>query len=316
MIAIRALSKHFNLAGGQVLQAVDRVSLDIGEREILGLVGESGSGKSTLGKTILGLHDKTSGEVLYRGECLPQRYKSADFKKYSTRMQMIFQDPASSLNPRMTMFEIVAETLRIQSNLSAAQIKDKVTVILDKVGLSSAQMSRYPHEFSGGQKQRIGIARALIHHPEFIVCDEPISALDVSVQAQIVNLLKAIKDEMSLTLLFIAHDLSMVRYISDRIAVMYLGVLVEVGPAAEVCQNPRHPYTQMLMASNPRPDPQYEKQRRILPVLGEIAAPVNPGPGCRFAARCSLVMEKCHNSTPALLAVDQQHAAACFLNEH
>ena len=230
IMAVKGLTKHFEIGRGQVVHAVDDVSLEIAPREIVGLVGESGSGKSTLGKTVLGLHDKTSGEVVFNGESLPAKYTPGDFQRYAQSMQMIFQDPYSSLNPRMTVGEIVGEGLRLHSDLSRTDIRDTVADWLRRVGLNPDHMSRYPHEFSGGQRQRIGIARALVLEPEFVVCDEPISALDVSVQAQVVNLLDELKESLGLTLLFIAHDLSMVRYVSDRMAVMYLGLARRTGP--------------------------------------------------------------------------------------
>jgi ABC-type oligopeptide transport system ATPase subunit len=273
------LTKHFALSRNRRVHAVDGVTLSIAEREIVGLVGESGSGKSTLGKTIVGLYSKTSGVVRYRGEVLPQRYAAADFRRHARTMQMIFQDPYSSLNPRMTVGEIVGEGLKLHSGLSGADVRDSVARWLERVGLDSDHMSRYPHEFSGGQRQRIGIARALILEPAFVVCDEPISALDVSVQAQVVNLLQDLKGSMGLTLLFIAHDLSMVRTISDRMAVMYLGGLVEIGPSADVFFEPAHPYTRILVASNPEPDPEHERARPSTTIAGEIPSPINIGAG-------------------------------------
>ena len=223
LLKTQNLTKHFQLSSKALVQAVDDISLEIAPREILGLVGESGSGKSTFGKTVIGLHDKTSGTVTFNGEKMPDRYQAGDFQRFANQMQMIFQDPYSSLNPRMTVGEIIGEGLLLHSDLKRSEVNEQVADWLRKVGLNADHMSRYPHEFSGGQRQRIGIARALILNPEFVVCDEPISALDVSVQAQVVNLLGELKDSMGLTLLFIAHDLSMVRYVSDRIAVMYLG---------------------------------------------------------------------------------------------
>nr|MCS5574489.1 ATP-binding cassette domain-containing protein [Pseudomonadales bacterium] len=253
LVNTQQLKKHFNIGHGQTLHAVDGISLSIDENEILGLVGESGSGKSTFGKTLIGLHNRTSGEAFYKGEALPTEFSSNDHVHYSREMQMIFQDPYSSLNPRMTVLDIVGEGLRIQGT-PGAEIKDRVAHWLTRVGLNTNHMSRYPHEFSGGQRQRIGIARAMIIDPRFVVCDEPISALDVSVQAQVINLLDELKQSLGLTLLFIAHDLSMVRYVSDRMAVMYLGSLVEIGPANDVFFEPEHPYTQFLVESNPEPD--------------------------------------------------------------
>ena len=246
LIEARTLTKHFRIGKNKIVHAVDDVSLHVDKQEILGLVGESGSGKSTFGKTLVGLPEKTSGEVLYKGEILPSKYRPKDFQRFASSIQMIFQDPYSSLNPRMTVGEIVGEGLRLHSQLRSEQIREAVASWLIKVGLLPDHMSRYPHEFSGGQRQRIGIARALIMEPEFVVCDEPISALDVSVQAQVVNLLDELKSSLGLTLLFIAHDLSMVRYVSDRMAVMYLGTLVELGAADDVFFNPKHPYTSLL----------------------------------------------------------------------
>ncbi|MEM9621641.1 MAG: ABC transporter ATP-binding protein [Pseudomonadota bacterium] len=314
LLQIEGLVKHFKLARDQYVHAVDNVSFAIAEREIVGLVGESGSGKSTLGKTLLGLHDKTAGTVTYRGEVMPQRYKPDDFQKYAPLMQMIFQDPYSSLNPRMTVGEIIAEGLKLHSRQSNQAITEQVAEWLQRVGLEPDHMSRYPHEFSGGQRQRIGIARALILEPEFVVCDEPISALDVSVQAQVVNLLDDLKEKLGLTLLFIAHDLSMVRYVSDRMAVMYLGSLVEVGSADEVFFHPKHPYTSILVASNPEPDPRQERERTSTTISGEIPSPVNIPAGCRFANRCPKVMPECHKVTPQLMPVDNgDRLVACHL---
>lgn len=309
LIRLQNLSCFFELGRGQRVHAVDNVSLSIAQGETLGLVGESGSGKSTLGKTIMGLNHKTAGSVSYRGEVLPAHYRSHDFRRMAPLMQMIFQDPYSSLNPRMTVGEIIAEGLRLRRESKAT-----VGQWLEKVGLSASHASRYPHEFSGGQRQRIGIARALIMEPEFVVCDEPISALDVSVQAQVVNLLNELRQSMGLTLLFIAHDLSMVRYISDRMAVMYLGSIVELGDARDVYFQPRHPYTEILIASNPEPDPQAERQRLSTPIQGEIPSPVNVPPGCRFAGRCPKVMQICREKTPDLIPlVNEERLVACHL---
>ena len=317
LVRIRNLTKHFEIGRGEVVHAVDDVSLDIAPREIVGLVGESGSGKSTLGKTVLGLHDKTGGEVIYDGEALPAKYRPADFQRHARSMQMIFQDPYSSLNPRMTVGEIVAEGLKLHTDLAAADIREKVGDWLRRVGLDPDHVSRYPHEFSGGQRQRIGIARALVLEPEFVVCDEPISALDVSVQAQVVNLLDELKASLGLTLLFIAHDLSMVRYVSDRMAVMYLGSLVELGPADRVFFAPKHPYTELLIGANPEPDPRSERERPSTAIRGEIPSPVNVPAGCRFANRCPKAMDVCQGTTPPLLPVQDadygERLVACHL---
>lgn len=301
LVRIENLVKHFEIAKGQRIHAVDNVSLEIGEREIVGLVGESGSGKSTLGKTLLGLHDKTSGATYFGGEPLPSAYRPQDFQRWAPHMQMIFQDPYSSLNPRMTVGEIVAEGLSLHQKLARSEMNDRVATWLSRVGLQPDHMSRYPHEFSGGQRQRIGIARALILEPEFVVCDEPISALDVSVQAQVVNLLDELKDSLGLTLLFIAHDLSMVRYVSDRMAVMYLGSLVEIGTADEIFFEPKHPYTRILVGSNPEPDPRTERSRPSTTIQGEIPSPVNVPAGCRFANRCPEANDRCRTETPELI---------------
>ncbi|MBT7369006.1 MAG: ATP-binding cassette domain-containing protein, partial [Gammaproteobacteria bacterium] len=277
-------------------------------------VGESGSGKSTFGKTLIGLHTRTSGQAYYDGSPLPDEFTTRDHLKYSQEMQMIFQDPYSSLNPRMTVLDIVGEGLRIQGT-PGSEIRDRVADWLTRVGLNADHMSRYPHEFSGGQRQRIGIARAMIIEPKFVVCDEPISALDVSVQAQVINLLDELKQSLGLTLLFIAHDLSMVRYVSDRMAVMYLGSVVETGPANDVFFDAQHPYTKFLVESNPEPDPEIERNRGHQPILGEITSPVNVQPGCRFADRCPQVMDRCRRETPELIAKSGGREVACFLFE-
>lgn len=307
------LKKYFEIGPKQQLHAVDEVSLEIAENEILGLVGESGSGKSTLGKTLIGLLPNSGGSAFYDGEQLPKKFSAADHLKYSRDLQMIFQDPYSSLNPRMTVLDIIGEGLLIQGKHSKSQIKDEVASWLGQVGLNADHMSRYPHEFSGGQRQRIGIARAMIIGPKFVVCDEPISALDVSVQAQVINLLDELKKSMGLTMLFIAHDLSMVRYVSDRMAVMYLGTLVETGPSDDVFFNPQHPYTQLLIESNPEPDPITERQRVYIPIEGEITSPVNVKAGCRFASRCPKAMDVCTNITPIMQEVSDKHTVACHL---
>ncbi|MYD45537.1 MAG: ATP-binding cassette domain-containing protein [Gammaproteobacteria bacterium] len=301
-----------------IVHAVDEVTFDIHQKEIVGLVGESGSGKSTLGKTIIGLHTKTAGSVTFDGVSLPSRFSPHHFRKYAHRMQMIFQDPYSSLNPRMTVGEIIGEGPKLLASKENERIAADPKEWLERVGLNGDHLSRYPHEFSGGQRQRIGIARALILEPDFVICDEPISALDVSVQAQVINLLGELKDSLGLTLLFIAHDLSMVRYVSDRIAVMYLGSLIELGPADEVFFNPKHPYTQVLIGSNPEPDPKLERTRASTKIQGEIPSPVNIQPGCRFASRCPKVMDECLTTTPELRNIasnGHERLVACHLYE-
>ncbi|MCY4075863.1 MAG: ABC transporter ATP-binding protein [Acidobacteria bacterium] len=318
LVESRGLTKHFPLQRGRTVHAVDDVSLAIAAREIVGLVGESGSGKSTLGRTLVGLHDKTAGEVYLEGQRLPRRYAAADFRRYARSMQMIFQDPYTSLNPRMTAGEIVGEGLRLHGSADGVEVRKRVTGWLDRVGLGREHAGRYPHELSGGQRQRVGIARALILEPTFVVCDEPISALDVSVQAQIVRLLEELKQSLGLTLLFIAHDLSMVRYVSDRMAVMYLGSLVETGASKDVYSRPLHPYTQVLVASNPEPDPQGERERKRIPITGEISSPINVGAGCRFASRCPEVLDICWTTTPLLRPTAREaddHHVACHLYE-
>lgn len=317
MIAIKDLKAYFNIGGGRHVHAVDGIDLTIEQGEVVGLVGESGSGKSTLGKALLGLVDKTAGEIEYQQQLLPKKYRAKDFRRLSDQIQMIFQDPYSSLNPRMTVFDIIREPLLLQhrkggSNL--AEDRERVAGWLSKVGLNPDHMSRYPHEFSGGQRQRVGIARALIVEPKLVVCDEPISALDVSVQAQVINLLGELKQSMALTMLFIAHDLSMVRYISDRIVVMYMGVVVEQGAADAVFFNPQHPYTQLLVSSNPSADPRREREQPHQPIRGEVSSPINVQPGCRFAKRCPHVMDICHDYTPQLRLVGERQIA-CHLIE-
>jgi oligopeptide/dipeptide ABC transporter ATP-binding protein len=313
LLEVRSLKTHFNIGQGRVVHAVDGVSLNIEENEILGLVGESGCGKSTLGRTLAGLQAKTSGDIIFRGKPLPNRYTKEDFRRLSTNIQMIFQDPYASLNPRMTIAEIISEPLRLQEGGDKSDYRQLVAQWLERVGLKPDHLGRYPHEFSGGQRQRIGIARALIVKPRFVICDEPISALDVSVQAQVINLLQELKDTLGLTLLFIAHDLSMVRYLCDRMAVMYLGSVVEEGPSDEVYFQPRHPYTQMLVASNPVADPRREQARAHKPPQGEIPSPINPKPGCRFVDRCPEASQVCRDKTPVPRFIDEKRMIACHL---
>ncbi|MCM2279037.1 MAG: ATP-binding cassette domain-containing protein [Oligoflexia bacterium] len=313
ILELRNLKKHFPLKGGHTLHAVDGVSFSLRRNEVLGLVGESGCGKSTLGRTLVGLYEKTSGEVVYQGRVLPKRYEAADFRKYSREIQMIFQDPYSSLNPRMTVKDIVSEGPLLHGLWTRAQAHERAGQWLERVGLLRDHLSRYPHEFSGGQRQRIGIARALALEPQVVVCDEPISALDVSVQAQVVNLLGELKETLGLTILFIAHDLSMVRFISDRMAVMYLGSLVELGNSEALCARPLHPYTQSLIASNPEPDPIRERARAHQAPQGEIPSPLDLKPGCRFAGRCPRASAECASRDPQWTEVGAGHFVACHL---
>ncbi len=312
LLELRQLATHFRLDRHRTVHAVDGVSLSLPEHQILGLVGESGSGKSTLGKTVTGLVPRTRGDILYRGQLLPERFRTEDFRRYAREIQMIFQDPYSSLNPRMTAGDIVAEPLLLNGVNNASERRERVAGWFERVGLSPDFMQRYPHEFSGGQRQRLGIARALILEPKLVVCDEPISALDVSVQAQVINLLEELRASLGLTMVFIAHDLAMVRYISDRMAVMYLGALVEEGAADEVYFNPLHPYTQALVASNPEPDPALERSRPPVLIQGEIPSPVNIPAGCRFVSRCPQALPRCRAETPEMQTV-QGRRVACHL---
>ena len=311
MMEVRDLSKDF-FVQGKIVRALRNISFSIEKGETLGLVGESGCGKSTLGRCLLRLENKTSGQVLYEGKDLfalnPQEL--FEFRKGA---QIIFQDPYSSLNPRMTAGSIIAEPLRIHRAMPESAIPSYLEELVDKVGLSKSSLSRFPHEFSGGQRQRIGIARALALKPKFLVCDEPISALDVSVQAQIVNLLKNLQKEFSLTYLFIAHDLNLVKYLSDRVAVMYLGNIVEIAPAEELYRNPKHPYTQALLSAIPLPDPLLEKQRKPLALSGEVPSLLTPLKGCPFASRCPHATEKCHTTSPMWTGVSSGHKVACHL---
>ncbi|MBI9048723.1 MAG: dipeptide ABC transporter ATP-binding protein [Anaerolineaceae bacterium] len=319
LMHVKDLVKHFPITQGIVFQrkigavhAVDGVSFDLYEGETLGLVGESGCGKSTTGRTILQLYKPTAGEVVFNDINLVD-LPAEEMRKVRRELQMIFQDPYASLNPRMTVGEIVGEPLTIHHVGDAKEIKEKVMDLLDKVGLNPAFSNRYPHEFSGGQRQRIGIARALALDPKLIVCDEPISALDVSIQAQVVNLLEDLQDELGLTYLFIAHDLSMVRHISDRVAVMYLGVIVEVGDRKELYDHPMHPYTQALMSAVPIPDPTAEEKRKRIILQGDVPSPVNPPSGCRFRTRCNLAQTICAEQKPEMREITPGHFVACHM---
>jgi oligopeptide/dipeptide ABC transporter ATP-binding protein len=315
LLEIRHLKKYFPVRKGLLqrvvghVHAVDDVSFAIQPGETLGLVGESGCGKTTVGRTLLRLYEPTSGSIHFRGEDVTNRGGSA-LRQMRRDMQIVFQDPFSSLNPRMTVRGIVEEGLRIHRIGTAAERRDRVEEILVKVGLDPTYLYRYPHEFSGGQRQRISIARALALQPQFMVLDEPISALDVSIQSQIINLLAQLKDEFKLTYLFISHDLSVVEYISDRVAVMYLGEIVEVATSEQLYRNPLHPYTQALLSSVPSIDPTKRRQRVVLP--GDVPSPINPPGGCRFHPRCPIAVDACKTQTPPLVQIGG-HTVRCHL---
>ncbi len=315
LVHVKNMKKYFNIRNKGVLKAVDDVSFDIYKGETLGLVGESGCGKTTCGRTILGLYPVTEGEIEYEGRNVTN-FKKGDLPWFKKRAQMIFQDPYASLDPRMTVESIIAEGMEnFGIYQKPEERKERIYELLQLVGLNKEHASRFPHEFSGGQRQRIGIARALAVDPEFIVCDEPISALDVSIQAQVVNLLVKLQKELGLTYLFIAHDLSMVKHISDRVGVMYMGHIVELASSTELYANPQHPYTKALLSAIPIPDPEKEKNKVVLPLEGEVGSPINCGPGCRFASRCKYATEKCKTETPELKEIEAGHFAACHLFE-
>lgn len=312
LIEVKNLKKYFKAGRKATVKAVDDISFNIKRGETLGLVGESGCGKTTCGKTVLGLYGATGGEVIFDGINV-HTLKSKEKKEFRKRAQIIFQDPYSSLNPRMTVEDIIGEGIDIHDLYRGKDRKEKIFELLETVGLNKEHASRFPHEFSGGQRQRIGIARALAIEPEFIVCDEPISALDVSIQAQVVNLLVELQKKKKLTYLFIAHDLSMVKYISDRVGVMYLGHLVELAESEELYKNPLHPYTTALLSSIPIPDPEQERKKTRIPIEGEIPSPINPPPGCKFAPRCKMAREICKEKMPELVEIKKGHFVACHL---
>ncbi len=319
LIKVNNLKKWFPIRGGILsrtvgyVKAVNDISFYVNRGEVLGLVGESGSGKTTAGRTILRLIEPTEGEVVFDGTDVVALSK-AELRPFRRRMQIIFQDPFASLNPRMTVGDIIAEPLIIHRLVKTPQERtDRVAELLKLVGLSPDHMRRYPHEFSGGQRQRIGIARALAVDPEFIVADEPVSALDVSIQAQVVNLLQDLKDDLGLTLLFIAHDLAVVEYISDRIAVMYLGKIMEMAPAKELYTQPQHPYTEALLSAVPVPDPTIKRERIVLE--GDIPSPINPPSGCVFRTRCRYAIPECAETVPELREVSPGHFKACIRDD-
>jgi oligopeptide transport system ATP-binding protein len=320
LVKVRNLQKYFPITKGVIarrhvgdVKAVDGISFDVFKGETLGLVGESGCGKSTTGRTILNLHQATGGSVEFDGVDLTGLSKK-EMIKYRKSLQMIFQDPYASLNPRMTIGNIISEAMIHHKIIPRSNRQARVEELLELVGLRTYFIKRYPHEFSGGQRQRIGIARALALNPEFIVCDEPISALDVSIQAQVVNLLQDLQGRLGLTYLFIAHDLSMVRHISDRIAVMYLGKIVELTDKESLYAQPLHPYTEALLSAVPIPDPKVESDRERIILQGDVPSPSNPPKGCNFSTRCPKVMDKCRNVEPEYREVKPGHFAACHLN--
>lgn len=312
LIEVKNLKKYFIQKSGLIkkdvkeVKAVDDVSFYIKKGETLGLVGESGCGKSTLGRTLIRLYDVTEGEILFDGENISKKNEK-HLKEFRKRTQTIFQDPYASLNPNMNVMEIICEPLDIHTNYSKSEKKDVVYNLLEKVGLKKEHANRYPHEFSGGQRQRIGIARALSVKPDFIFCDEPISALDVSVQAQVINLLEDLQEELGITYLFIAHDLSMVKHISDRVGVMYLGKIVEIGSSEDIYNNPRHPYTKALLSSIPIIG---EKTKSEV-LDGDVPSPINPPSGCRFRTRCKYKTLICEQKEPIMIKTDGEHFVAC-----
>ncbi len=322
LLEVRDLKMHFPITRGILIQrqvgsirAVDGLNFDLIRGETLGLVGESGCGKSTTGRAILQLHRPTAGSVRFEGVELTET-SGPDLRQMRRRMQMIFQDPYASLNPRMTVGSIVGEPLDVhQLGNSKTDRQERVRELLEIVGLNPYFVNRYPHEFSGGQRQRIGVARALAVNPSFIVCDEPISALDVSIQAQVINLLEDLQRELQLTYLFIAHDLSVVRHISDRIAVMYLGKIVELAERTDLYENPSHPYTEALLSAVPVPDPVVEAKRQRIILEGDVPNPASPPTGCNFSTRCPKAMDRCFQEEPEFRDVGDGHYAACFLNE-
>lgn len=319
LLDVRGLKKYFPITQGILIQhkvadvkAVDGISFFVREGETLGLVGESGCGKSTTGRTILQLYKPTEGEVLFRGKDLA-KLSGEELRRMRADMQMIFQDPYASLNPRMTVGDIIGEPLEVHNIAKGREKKERVQELLQTVGLNPYFINRYPHEFSGGQRQRIGVARALAVNPDFIVCDEPISALDVSIQAQIINLLEELQDKFHLTYLFIAHDLSVVRHISDRVAVMYLGKIMELTDRKTLYENPLHPYTRALLSAVPIPDPLIEEKRERIILVGDVPSPIKPPSGCRFHTRCPLAIPICRQVEPEWRDVGGDHYVACHV---
>lgn len=313
LIEVKGLKEYFNINVGMLrtkpLKAVDDVSFYINKGETLGLVGESGCGKTTVGRTLLHLYKPTAGEIWYDGKLIKSK---ADIKEFRKKATMVFQDPYSSLNPRMTVSDIIGEPLDIHKLCAnKKEREERILELMNHVGLNSEHASRYAHEFSGGQRQRIGIARSLAVNPDFIVCDEPVSALDVSIQAQVINMFDELQDKLNLTYLFIAHDLLVVRHISDRIAVMYLGKMVELADANEICEKPLHPYSKALMSAVPMPDPKIARANQRIALQGDIPSPLNAPSGCPFRTRCQYATDKCAESMPEFREVSKGHFVAC-----
>jgi oligopeptide/dipeptide ABC transporter, ATP-binding protein, C-terminal domain len=320
LIEIKNLKKYFEINKGilgnkkSFVKAVDDISFTINKGETLGLVGESGCGKTTIGRTIIKLYEPTAGQIIYDGKDIA-KLSPKQMLPYRRKMQMIFQDPYASLDSRMTIGDIIGESIDIHGLMRGKEREERIQYLLSKVGLNKDHSSRYPHEFSGGQRQRIGIARALAVEPDFIVCDEPISALDVSIQAQVVNMLEDLQKDLGLTYLFIAHDLSMVKHISTRIGVMYLGKMVEIGYSNELYKKPLHPYTQALLSAIPVPDPDMSAANKRIMLEGEIPSPIDPPPGCRFKGRCRYAKAICSEVEPTLKDLGDNHCVACHLYE-
>ena len=313
ILEVKNLKKYFKVGNKYILKAVDDVSFFIREGETLGLVGESGCGKTTCGRTVIGMYDKSGGEVFYKGKSV-HGLSRKDKKAFTKEVQIIFQDPYASLNPRMTVADIIAEGIDIHGLAKNKKDREeRIYKALDQVGLNREHANRFVHEFSGGQRQRIGIARALAVEPKFILCDEPISALDVSIQAQVANLLIKLQKELGLTYLFIAHDLSMVKHISDRVAVMYLGSMAELAESEELYNNPKHPYTKALMSAIPIADPDVEESRERIMLSGDVPSPINTPIGCKFQGRCDKCMEICRKEVPEFKEVEKNHFVACHL---
>lgn len=313
LVQVQNLSKYFRLSKNDTLKAVDNVSFDINDGETVGLVGESGCGKSTTGRCLVRLYEPTNGKVIYDGKDIFNVKSKKEKMELHKDIQMIFQNPYSSLNPRMTVKDIVGEGIKLHEKIGEKEVDEKIEELMRAVGLNRDHMSRFSHEFSGGQRQRIGIARALSVNPKFIVCDEPISALDVSIQAQVLNMLKKLQRERGLTYLFIAHDLSVVKYISDKIVVMYLGMIMEQADAEELYKNPCHPYTKALLSAIPEADPDIVRNKERIKLKGEIPSPVNPKNCCRFVERCSYAKPICSEQVPELKTIGTNHKIACHL---